>query len=466
MQGSQVGIGSGSVADELTMASLAAERATTLKTAYRICNPNPLSGEDLERYYVDLSPVRKTSAIERVSQILEFQEPGESTTILFTGHRGCGKSTELKRIQKTWEQNYRVIYLEANEETDINDARYTDLYLITIKQVERSLRDLGLRLDQQLLRSFEDWFKEITEETEESVEKSVGIEAHASVGADAPFLAKLLVKLMAQIRGSNKQKKTIRQVLEEDIFRLKSDVNLLLADATRKLRQKYPHYKGFLLIIDNLDRISPEVGEHLFFDYGPQIQELNCSIIYTAPISVFCSTKNINNAFGDPHLMPMINIYRLDRDQRGDLDYDPQGLAAMVSLIESRVELDQVFASRDLVLELAKASGGHVRQLMQMMQFVCLDASAKGSTQILSEHVELGIKQQQFAFERLIPDDHYPLIADVYRTKDVKKDQQGQLMLFNVSVLEYNGNDRWNYPNPVVMRSDAFQEALRNQSSP
>lgn len=55
---------------------------------------------------------------------------------MFTGHRGCGKSTELKRIQNQWEKQYHVIYLEVNEETDINNARYTDLYLIVIKQVE------------------------------------------------------------------------------------------------------------------------------------------------------------------------------------------------------------------------------------------------------------------------------------------------------------------------------------------
>jgi len=33
--------------------------------------------------------------------------------------------------------------------------------------------------------------------------------------------------------------------------------------------------------------------------------------------------------------------------------------------------------------------------------------------------------------------------------------------MFNLSVLEYNGNTRWNYPNPVVKQSDAFQAALR-----
>ena len=101
-----------------------ADRADTLKTAFRICNVGPLEGEDIGRYYVDLSAVRKTEAIEGVNTILDFQEPAQFTTALFTGHRGCGKSTELKRIQTRWQQDFRVIYLEVNEETDINDAEY------------------------------------------------------------------------------------------------------------------------------------------------------------------------------------------------------------------------------------------------------------------------------------------------------------------------------------------------------
>ena len=88
---------------------------------------------------------------------------------------------------------------------------------VVIKQVEFTLRKLGLKLDQRLLNSFENWFKEITEENEESVEKSVSVESEASLEGGAPFIAKLMVKLLAQIKGSDKQKTTIRQTLEKDI---------------------------------------------------------------------------------------------------------------------------------------------------------------------------------------------------------------------------------------------------------
>lgn len=433
-------------------------RAKTLKQAFRLCDVNPLTGPGLDRYYVDLAPVRKTEAIEGVNTVLDFQEPGEFCTILFTGHRGCGKSTELQRIRRQWEQDYRVIYLETNEETDINDAEYTDFYLIVIKQVELELRRMGLSFDPGLQKSFEDWFKEITEEDERTVESSVNVAAEASLGIEAPFLAKLMVKLLAQIKGADKRKTVIRQTLQRDISRLKTDVNQLLQDAYHQVKAYYP--KGFLVIFDNLDRVPPHVGDHLFFDYAAQLQELNCTIIYTVPISVLCSSKNIVNSFGEPHIVSMVNIYQLDRD-RCDLGYADAGLTQVATIIERRIDTDLLFESYEQVLDLAKASGGHVRQLMQMVRNACQTASTRRHAKIQAEDVEYAVKQQQFNFERFVPDHHYPLLAQVCLTKNITKNEAGQLMLFNTSVLEYNGLDRWNYPNPLIRQSQLFQVALQ-----
>ena len=433
-------------------------RAKTLRDAFRLCDVDPLLGAGLERYYVDLSPVRKTEAIEGVNTVLDFQEAGDFRTILFTGHRGCGKSTELQRIRLQWEQDYKVIYLEANEETDINNAEYTDFYLIVIKQVERALREMGLRFDAGLLRSFEDWFKQVTKETEKTVESSINAQAEVGLGADAPFIAKLIVKLLAQIRGADTRRTVIRQTLQQDISRLKADTNLLLRDAYQKIRQHYP--KGFLIIFDNLDRVPPSVGEHLFFDYAAQLQELACTIIYTVPISVLCSSKNITNSFGEPHVVSMVNVYELERDQC-DLDYNAQGPKCLTQIIEKRVHIDELFESPQEVLDLVRASGGHVRQLMQMMRNACRTASTRKHAKIQAEDVLYAIKQQQFGFERFVPDEHYPLLAKVCMSKNITKDETGQLMLFNTSVLEYNGLDRWNYPNPAVLQSELFKAALQ-----
>ena len=150
------------------MTSLPANRAKTLKEAYHACDVKPLTGENA-RYYVDLSAVRNTVAIEGVSTDLDLQEPGEFNTILFTGHSQCAKSTDLKRIQPQCENKYRVIYREFDWKRDVNEAEYTDIYFVCVKKIADDLTELRLKFDPKLLESFESWFKDVTKETEATV---------------------------------------------------------------------------------------------------------------------------------------------------------------------------------------------------------------------------------------------------------------------------------------------------------
>ena len=445
------------------MSSLSPNRASNLRDAYRICTPEPLVGEDIDRYYVDLSAVRSTRTIQNITANLRLLDPGEYSTLLFTGHRGCGKSTELRRIQKRLESEYYIIYLEADVELDLNDAEYTDLYLLIIKKIADQLYKVGAKFDSQLLNSFESWFKEITKETEQSVEQGISMQIDAEAGFQIPFISKLLAKILAQIKGSQKQKQLIRQTLQKDISRLQADINLLLDDAFIKLKNKAPEYsKGFLIILDNLDRIPPNVGNHLFFDYSAQLQSLHTTIIYTVPISTVYSDKNLSSSFGSPNIMPMVNFYEFEL-HNCDLAYKNDRLEALATLVQQRVYIDSVFESREQLLSLVKASGGHVRQLMQMTARACLTAFGSDRNKVTAEDVTYAINEEQFNFERINLDEYYPVLAKVCLTKNINKDEIGQLLLFNLSVLEYNGSNRWNYINPVLKSSSLFQEALRNE---
>jgi hypothetical protein len=154
----------------LELPPMSGEGATTIKQTFRVCNIGALTGSDIDKYYVDLDTVRSTQAINGVSNQLKFLDPGEPTAILFTGHRGCGKSTELQRIKRSLEQRlderHEVIYVKATDELDINDADYKDIYLVIVKYLTQALESWGLQNSPALIQAFRDWFKEITLETE------------------------------------------------------------------------------------------------------------------------------------------------------------------------------------------------------------------------------------------------------------------------------------------------------------
>ncbi|MGB3300860.1 MAG: ATP-binding protein, partial [Phormidesmis sp.] len=430
------------------MVDLPDGRAKTLRDAFRLCDVGPLeSDEAIARYYVDLSTVRSSVAIRSIKTKLDFSAPGQFDSLLFTGHRGCGKSTELQRLKKEWDKPYRVIYVETDNEIDSQDADYTDLYLVIIKQVADDLAKLRLGFDPALLTAFEDWFKDVTNETEESVEKSISLTTTAEGGIEIPFISKLAAKLLAQIKGSNVQKRKIRDTLRQDIGRLKGDMNRLLQNAFEQVQQA-GYEKGYLIIFDNLDRVPTEVGDRLYFDYATQLRDLNCTLIYTVPISVVYSDKNLSNAFGTPNVMPMVSIYQFDTLGALHLEHNLDAIKKLARLIITRVDHKTVFANDRLVAELVKASGGHARQLMQMTATACLTAASNGHAQVEAADVKSAIQQERINFKRVIPHRHYPLLVATCKTKQIIQNEDGQKMLFNTSVLEYESDDHsWHYVN-------------------
>ncbi|NER79694.1 MAG: ATP-binding protein [Leptolyngbya sp. SIO1D8] len=443
---------------------MSSERATTLKRAFQVCNIGALTGADIDRYYVELDDVRSPQAIGSVSRKLDFLDPGQPEAILFTGHRGCGKSTELQKIKRRWELQYEVIYIKATDELDINDADYKDIYLVIVKYITQALKAWGMNNDPQLVQAFENWFKEITLETERTRESSISLGGKVEVGGGIPSLLSMAVNLLAQIKGSEKHKKLIRENLQQGFSQLQKNTNDLLKDAFEKLQEKQPNTKGFLFIFDNLDRVPPQVGEHLFLKYANQLRELHCTVIYTVPISVIYSGRNYSNVFGDLNVMPMVNIYKFDRAQV-ELAYDPEGLDKMAGLVEQRIDAARLFENRAILLMLVQLSGGHVRQLMQLIRTACLNAR---SSKMTAADVEKAAAKEQNNFERFIPSNHYPALAHICRYKGGQLDPETQAMmqsmLFNITVLEYEQLEdlqAWKYVNPLVRRTNAFREALQ-----
>ncbi|MEL6225244.1 MAG: P-loop NTPase fold protein [Cyanobacteria bacterium J06627_8] len=442
--------------------------ATTLKEAYRACDVLPLSEKTLAQYYIPFKS--RQYAISDINGRLMISDPeeslaGRSMPLLFTGHIGCGKSSELAHLAQIQKREFLVVDVQAEQEIDALDVEYTDLYLLIIKRVEYELRKHQLRFDHQLLTSFEEWFAEITNETEQTIVRSVNVDAEASLGAEAPFLAKLLVKVMAQIKGSTTEKQKIRQLLIPQVSRLITDINALLTDGHRKIRQAFPEKKGLLIILDGLDKCPPNVAQRLFFDYAAQLLVLHpATIIYTVPIAALYTQRGISPAFEIQHTIPMIDVYRKVPDKI-ELDYDQEGLHAIASMVEKRVDSRAIFETQDQLLNIAKASGGHVRHMMQMVRTACIQAIGMGHFKLQAEHVAYAAKQLQFQFERATPRTHYPELARIAMQKEITDDEIGRELLFSTAVLEYNGDSRWVYPHPVVRQSELFKRALADLQS-
>ncbi len=445
--------------------------AQTLTEAYNLSNPvQPLPPGDTR--YVDCTPVRgNEDVVTQMFNAITWSDVHVAQ--LFTGHRGSGKSTEMLRLQaRLVEAGFVVLYFEADDDLDLNDLEYTDLLLSIARRVTGDLKAKGIDLPEDLLKNVADWFNETlyTEEKRREIERELAAEAALGIGLPEamPLIARLIARVTGQIKTGRAIKTEIRRKLDPQISQLIANLNRLLDAAHERIRKQGK--QSLVLLIDNLDRIVfRDLGDGrtthyaLYVEHGDQLRALHCHVVYTVPISVIYSERAtaVTSIFPDYQVLPMLKV-----KNRDGTDYLP-GFEYLRNILSSRMDLNMLFGSEEAVRYLCQASGGHPRDLMILVRYACTYAPRD----VWPRPITLDVIQRAEArlvaeYSRMIPEEHFPLLAKVHLLKTVKNDAAHELMLYNLSVLEYiNEAPPWHDVHPAVTKLPKFQKALKDERS-
>ncbi|MFZ1416099.1 MAG: hypothetical protein WAS73_16205 [Defluviicoccus sp.] len=451
--------------------ALALPPATTLAEIPAQTTLEPLESGDPR--YVDINRGLGTRDLRRMRVCLEQSDANANryAKIAFTGHRGCGKSTELLRMEHEISDRFTCLHLYVDE-TLIRDCQYSDLLLWLAHSLVEKAEELGLRAPPGLVKDVADWFAEKTLDDVKTVKHEIELEAtaEAKAGAGAFGVAlKLLARIRARVQGNVEQRQTIRLRLQSYGVELIERVNSLL-DWFQQALVDARWGPELLIVQDNLDRLPVDVGRHLFFDHGELLKQLRAHMIFTHPIAMVLAPYRIGAVFDNCYTMPMVKVRHRDGSPCDD------GLNALIDLVGRRVAIDRVFTEEAVARSLAARSGGSVRDLLRLVTSAQQEARLDGKTQIDQASADEAVKRLRLDFERLlVPSDvYFPLLAQIHRTKDLTlaggtaaaastaqdaREFFSQL-LFNGSVLEYNGDRNWYDVHPVILDIEAFQRAL------
>jgi hypothetical protein len=136
--------------------------AKNIFDVYEACHPEtPLKPGDPR--YVDLREVRGGRNLARVihRRIRSTKHPSYHQHLI-TGHRGCGKSTELRQIKGELEdKGLFCVYFDVEDVLDVNDVEYLDVLLAIARVVYEELKEARITLPEQPLRALDDWFAEV-----------------------------------------------------------------------------------------------------------------------------------------------------------------------------------------------------------------------------------------------------------------------------------------------------------------
>lgn len=434
-----------------------------LPTFFRACNPAKtlvVGNPEDRQYYIDFSSVRGGRIVEALGRTITRLSPDEPTCQLFTGHIGCGKSTELFRLKAQLEaQQFHVVYFESSKDLDMADVDITDILLSIARSVSESLEAVDIHLKP---RSFTKLFNDIKDFLQTPIELST--EAELSVG---------IAKITAKTKDSPQLRDQLRQHLEPRTKSILSAINdeiLLRGIEELKRRGK----KGLVVIVDNLDRVDPRPvpsgrsqPEYLFIDRGSQLRDLKCHLVYTLPLALmFCNEyealKNRLGAGVAPKVLPMVPIQ--SRDSR---DF-PKGMALLQQLVLARafphVEaqarlnlISEVFDSPDTLDRMCRVSGGHVRNLLGLL-YNCLQQEDPPFSR---ECLESVIKGYRDDLALAVDEEEWDLLSQVVRQQIVKGEREYQVLLRSGFVYEYRDElGRWFGVNPALAETERFQSLI------
>lgn len=433
---------------------------TTVDDAYHSVNPDiPLRPDDPR--YVDLNDVRGGDDLATlIARRIRRSDRAPSPTpikLLFTGHRGCGKTTELFRLQLALEQEgYFVVYFDTETVLDIADVSYLDVLVTLAQETERQLREsqvMAVELNPELLENVARWFGEtvVEEEAVRRVERRLSTEFE--LGAEVPLLARMLAAVRGEIKSGSQRRETYRAKLERNVWDLLTFVNDLLDDARFRLQEKGS--AGLVVIVDGLEKViyrELEGGrsshEVLFIEHGDQLKAPRCHVVYTVPLSLLFD-RNVTQTFPDGyHLVPMVRI----NEEDGAPCRDGRGL--LYKVIARRLDVEAIFEDSGLVRRLVEMSGGHVRDLLRLVRY----AFDYTDERVGPAQVERACRRLINEYDRLVRDRDLPLLHRVHQERHAPTDAEFSPLLFNLLVLEYCNGEPWADVHPAVQATRKFTQ--------
>ena len=424
---------------------------------FQACNPSKtlvVSKPEDKQYYIDFSKVRGAKIIEELGRTITRLAPEQPTCQLFTGHIGCGKSTELLRLKAELEQQgFHVVYFESSQSLDMADIDVTDILLAIAREVSQSLEAIKINLKPEY---FKNLFHEISKFLQTPLD--IGVEAELSVG---------IAKITAKTKDSPTLRGQLRQYLEPRTNGILESINKeLLKPAREKLKQQGK--KGLVVIVDNLDRVDNALKpsgcyqpEYLFVERGEQLNQLNCHVVYTIPLVLIFSNAlgRLTNRFGiDPKVLPMVPVKFKDDSQFS------QGITLLQQMVmvrafpgvsweQSQHLITKVFDSPDTLERLCLVSGGHLRNLLTLL-FRCLQQEDPPLSQKCVNRV---IKQRCNELTLAITADEWEVLREVAQQKSLRGHERYELLLRSMFVFEYRDEDAsWFDINPILAEAKEF----------
>lgn len=386
-----------------------------------------------------------------------FVPPEASLHLLFSGHVGCGKSTELLRMSRELHapDRYWVVQVDVIDLIDLHDARYSDIWLAIVQAFMERLRDDGVELPGIVVNRFRNWFAERVLSNDSIREYAAEVRAEAGVETGIPLIAKYLAKFTSSIRTGSTHRETLRTVVQNTYGEFVDSLKQLIQAATQTLQQRGKGQR-ILFVVDGTDRLKGDDWRRLFVDEANQLTLIDAIVVYTAPLALMSSGQRLD-------LFESLNLPMVKLRDFTTGDSRPSAYSAMREMVLKRCHASLLDSDRTLGA-LIDYSGGHMRDALRLLAYASVEADGPSIDANAVHSAALRLASDYL--KGLSPEDFHVLVRAAHSPTNIGRDATITRLVEFGALLEYNTGS-WRQPHPVLRLLPGYRDAeALQQASP
>ena len=382
---------------------------------------------------------------------------GDDVRLLFCGHMGCGKSTELNKFLSEHQDDFFPVKFSVHKEMSPVNIRAEDLLLVMAGRAITAARDAGLTVDEGLLRPIEDYFN--TEELRRTSTFEAAVGAGAGVNTKAGVLGRL-VGLFARVSGEVKFNSHGERTAITYLRRRPADLLTQVNDLFKAIRGTLEN-RRLLIIVEDLDKLGIAEAQNLFVNNHPLLTGVICNVVYTIPIFLFYSPEA--SAF-IPQFDGVVNQRMIQT--MTPPDEPTEGCQAVKDIVHARLDTDMV--SEEALDLLVRNTAGVLRHVFEVLSYAA--SAVDASIPLSEEDIQYGFDQLTHSLQAQInlpikplpngPQSRGELLERLSKYARMQADGEkpppepdptAQLLLKSCALVEYNGIG-WFGVHPLVKK--------------
>jgi hypothetical protein len=385
--------------------------------------------------------------------------PSDSSAQLFSGFRGAGKSTELRRLrQRLTGQGYLVLlfdlfdYLSPSLPLDVSDFLMVVAGALSDQLEASGALPVGATAD-----SYWDRLKRFLQtrvEFDELVADLGPLEIKANLSADPTFRQRLQRNAAGHLAA-----------LVKDVYTYIGEAIVAIPQARLG--------KGLVLIADSIENVSgtlsnardvQESVERLFTSHAEQLHLPRVHAVYTAPPWLKIRAPGVSGRYsGGLQILHPLRVCKPTNSH----DPVPEALEALCQVVSARGDWLRLLGTRETLDRLTLQSGGHLRDLLRMLGEIVRRADR---LPVDAQTVQRAITQMRSDLLPIAEDDAVWLqrIAETHEVSLADIERLPRLVTFLDShlVLCYRNGEEWYDVHPLVRDEVEHIASVRVRESP